>query len=422
MKHFREEHDRSRQQYKVLFLIDRMHSTEGGAEGVVQKLCRFLPSYGFHCQVATFWMGERLAEKFPCPVHLLPLTNIYGWNALRCAKQFASLLRSEQIDIVNTFFPASDLWGGVVAKLSGCPVVISSRRDMGILRSKKHHLSYHLVNRLYDQVHAVSDKVRDFCIVDDRISPEKVVTVHNGVDLVAIDAAAPADRKLSFGAEVSQPIIATVANIRQVKGIDILVQAATRVVEEMPNALFVVIGAALQDRSYWDTIQSQVKSRGLENNMKFLGARSDVYALLKQSDIFCLPSRSEGMSNALLEAMACRLPCVATSVGGNPEVIVDDLNGLLVPNEDSTMLAARVLSLLRDPARARQMGEAGRRVVESEFTLHHMAEKLSRLYVDLLLKKRELIPTSSSAVPAKQNNRLMRITEQDAGDVPLPRV
>jgi L-malate glycosyltransferase len=389
---------------KVLFLIDRLHCTEGGAEGVVQKLCSSLPAHGFRCMVATFWAGEGVTQRFPCPVHIIPLTSMYGKKALRCARDFASLLRRERVKVVHTFFPASDLWGGTVARLSGCPVVISSRRDMGILRSRKHVFSYRFANRLFDQVQAVSDTVREVCINGDHIPKDKVVTVYNGVDLDAIDAAGPADRGLSFGADEGQPVISTVANIRQVKGIDILVEAAALVARKIPNAIFAIIGGAIQEPEYWDAVQAAIKRMDLERNFRFLGARSDVYALLKQSDMFCLPSRSEGMSNALLEAMACRLPCVATSVGGNPEVVVDGISGFLVPREDSAALASRIVGLLSDHARARQMGQEGRRVVESKFTVHHMSRRLSQLYNDLL-QKRGLIAISSAVAALPSTRR-----------------
>ena len=379
----------------VLFLIDRLHCTEGGAEGMVHKLCRSLPAYGFRCMVATFWAGEGVTQKFPCPVHIVPLSSMYGRNSLRCAREFASLLRKERVEIVHTFFPASDLWGGMVARLSGCPIVISSRRDMGILRSRKHRLSYRFANHIFDQVQAVSETVRQFCIASDHVPADKVVTVHNGVDLDAIDTAAPADRRASFGAHESQPVVSTVANVRHIKGIDILVQAAAVVVRKIPNAIFAVIGGAIQEPEYCNSVQAAIKRMDVERNFRFLGTRTDVYALLKQSDIFCLPSRSEGMSNALLEAMACRLPCVATTVGGNPEVIVEGLNGFLVPVEDSAAIAARIMNLLRDTEHARQMGEEGRRLVESRFTLHHVAQRLNRLYRDLL-RRRGLISDSDS--------------------------
>jgi glycosyltransferase involved in cell wall biosynthesis len=380
--------------HHVLFLIDRLHSTEGGAEGVVWKLCRFLPTRGFRCSVATFWAGAGVAQQFPCKVHIWPLRRTYDWTALENAFAFGRLLRSERIQIVHTFFPASDLWGGVVARLSGCPILVSSRRDMGILRSRKHQLAYRLANRLFDQVQAVSERVREFCISQDHLSPDRVVTVHNGIDLDAIDGALPGDRNVLLGADQDAPVVATVANIRSIKGIDILVEAAALVREQVPETVFVVIGAAIQEPDYCEAVRAAVSRLGLAQHLRFLGLRTDVISLLKQSDVFCLPSRSEGMSNALLEAMACRLPCVATDVGGNSEVVMEGQTGFLVPSENPHALAVRIVTLMRDRQRAKCMGQAGRRLVESKFTVQHMVERLGSLY-DALLQQRGLISTQS---------------------------
>src|SRR6185503_12747100 len=380
--------------HRVLFLIDRLHSIEGGAEGAVHKLCRFLPAHGFQCSVATFWAGEGVERQFPCPVHLFPIGRTYDWTALRNARTFAHLLRSEQVKIVHTFFPASDLWGGFVARLSGCPILVSSRRDMGILRLRKHELPYRLVNRLFDQVQAVSEKVREFCILQDHFPPDRVATVYNGVDLDAIDDAVPAGRS-ELVADSNAPVVVTVANMRFVKGIDVLVNAAARVRERIPEAILVVIGGALEEPSCAERVNAAVVQLGLAQNFKFLGTRTDVASLLKSSEVFCLPSRSEGMSNALLEAMACGLPCVATDVGGNAEVVTEGGSGFLVPNEDADALAARIVTLLQDRQRAQRMGQEGRRLVESKFTVRHMIERLTFLYRGLL-RDRGLLPSSDS--------------------------
>jgi L-malate glycosyltransferase len=392
--------------HRVLFLIDRLHSIEGGAEGAVHKLCRFLPVYGFQCSVATFWAGQGVERLFPCPVRVLALDRTYDWTALQKAVAFGRLLRSERVEIVHTFFAASDLWGGLVARLSGCPILVSSRRDMGILRTRKQALPYRLVNRLFDQVQAVSEKVREFSISQDHLPPERVATVYNGIDLDAIDAALPADRS-ALTADLSAPIVVTVANMRFVKGIDVLVNAAARVRERVPDATFVVIGGALEEPSCVEKVNAAVRHLRLAQNFKFLGTRTDVASLLKSSDVFCLPSRSEGMSNALLEAMACGLPCVATQVGGNAEVVTEGGSGFLVPSEDPDALAARIVTLLGDRERAQQMGQEGRRIVESKFTVRHMLERLTFLYHGLLRDRGLLASPGSTeaaweALPAEQ--------------------
>src|SRR5579871_321147 len=136
--------------HHVLYLIDRLASN-GGTEGVLQKICRFLPSDRFRVSVATLLARDDIRENFPCPVAVYPLNRIYGWHAFKCGLELSRFVRSERVDIMHTFFPASDIWGGSVATLSGCPIWVSSRRDMGILRMKKHRLPYLFANHFADQ-------------------------------------------------------------------------------------------------------------------------------------------------------------------------------------------------------------------------------------------------------------------------------
>jgi len=119
----------------VLFLIDRFPERMGGAEGALWRTTKLLPRHRYRCSVATFAIDTRFGDVrplFDCPFHVFPLERTYGWSALRTAFRIANMIRREKISIVHTFFSTSDLWGGLIAKLSGCPVLISSRRDMGI--------------------------------------------------------------------------------------------------------------------------------------------------------------------------------------------------------------------------------------------------------------------------------------------------
>jgi glycosyltransferase involved in cell wall biosynthesis len=127
-----------------------------------------------------------------------------------------------------------------------------------------------------------------------------------------------------------------------------------------------------------------VRSFGLENNVKLLGFVEDPTPLLKMSNAFCLLSRSEGFSNALLEAMACGLPCVITRVGGNPEAVNDGENGFLVPPEDDESAAERLLFLLRNPAKAAQIGNAARLTVQMRFSADNMIRQLLDVYSGLM--------------------------------------
>jgi glycosyltransferase involved in cell wall biosynthesis len=180
-------------------------------------------------------------------------------------------------------------------------------------------------------------------------------------------------------------VITAVGKIWAVKGIDVLIRAAAIVCREFPHTNFVLAGW-VEPGSYALHLENLAKSLGVERNIYFPGRVKNVVALLKASDVFCLLSRSEGMSNALLEAMACGLPSVATTVGGNPEVLSEE-SGFLVKSEDHEEAGARILQLLRDASLRRRMGAAGQKRVQLRFTDEIMVQRVADLYHNLLSER-----------------------------------
>lgn len=382
----------------ILYLIDILWGT-GGAEGALMRAVRLLPQDRYRCTIGTFRLrpGLPMVKDCPCPVLEFPIQRVASVKALREALRLRKFIRSEKVDVVHSFFHAADLLGGLVAKLSGCPVLVSSRRDMGILLSPKHRFAYRLMNRMFDQVQAVSEAVREHTIRAGGLDPARVVTIPNGIEVERI-AAAGGDATLRESlAPGGGPVVLTVGNIRRVKGVDVLVRAAARVVARYPTAVFPIAGR-VHEPDYERELLALIGRLGLERNVRFLGKTDQAPSLLKACDVFCLPSRSEGMSNALLEAMACGRPSVATRVGGNPEVIEDGLSGFLVESEDDAAVAERILALLDDPARAREMGETARRVVEERFSAERMVADMAKRY-DSLVETRRPRRTSEARRP-----------------------
>jgi glycosyltransferase involved in cell wall biosynthesis len=170
--------------------------------------------------------------------------------------------------------------------------------------------------------------------------------------------------------------------VRQVKGFDVLLRAAAKVCARNPGAAFVVVGG-VAEADHLAELQSLSKQLELTERFVFAGESKEVSKYLQAGDIFVLPSRNEGFSNALIEGMAARLPCIATAVGGNAEAVEDGRSGFIVPPEDLDALAERIEMLIRDPELARRMGEAGRKRVEEKFTLSAMMERLCAEYAHL---------------------------------------
>lgn len=366
----------------VLLVVDGFPKALGGGERVVLRLARRLPAFGFRVSILTFRVepgSPAGSGEMPCPVYLLPLERTYGLAAVWAALELERFVREQEVRIVQTFFESSDLWAGAVVRALTAAKLVWNRRDMGILRDRKHRLAYRLLSGVPDRVFAVAEDVRRFTIAVDGVAAERVETVYNGLELNRFPAAT--ERLPDTWAE-GGPHIVTVGNVRRVKGHDVLLRAAAEVLKILPGAHFSVAGEVLEP-AYALELQELVRGLGIAERVRFLGGVSDLPGYLAGADVFCLPSRSEGFSNAILEAMAAGLPVVATNVGGNAEAVVDGVTGYVVASGDSSALGGALLRLLRAPQEARTMGQEGRERVRMRFSedamLRQMAEALKRL-------------------------------------------
>jgi len=368
---------------RVLYIVDQL-TEMGGAERLLVKMIRSLPKARFHCSVVTFQIDRDLPlfSSMPCDVRVLPMRKSYDAQALRLSLELRRFIRSEGVSIVHTFFETADIWGGLVSCLSRVPVILSSRRDMGILRRPKHALAYRFVNPLFTRVLAVSEEVRRYCIEVDHLRPERVETVYNGVEFASPPENRDACRE-RLGLSAFQEIVLTIGNIRRVKGIDLFLRAAADVCKRHPSALFLIVGDN-HEPAYFHELQELVSALGISPNVLFYGPSEESRRFLAACDIFCLPSRSEGFSNALIEAMGAGVPCVATRVGGNVEAIEHNRSGVLVPSEDPKALSSAIAELLDNPPRRRALGREATEAVHSRFTHEAMMEQLAAIYERLL--------------------------------------
>jgi len=366
----------------VLLVLDQFPKTLGGGERIVLQIASLLSHYGFRASILTFYIHPECSalDSPPCPIYLLPLQRTYDLTALRSALDLKAFLRQQQIQLVQTFFESSDLWAGLVTKTTSDAKLIWSRRDMGILRAQKHRLAYRLLARLPDAIFAVSEQVRRHTIEVDCVEPGRIETIYNGLDLSGWNGTSILEENSRI------IVITTVGNIRRVKGHDLLIRAAALIVPQFPNVTFSIAGEVLEP-DYFEELQALARNLNLSNQFHFIGGVTGLRHHLSMADIFVLPSRSEGFSNAIIEAMAASLPVVATDVGGNAEAVKDGVSGYLVPPEDPARLAAAILQLLANPSQAKSMGAAGRSIVAERFTIEAMMKRIVRTYEKLLSAK-----------------------------------
>jgi glycosyltransferase involved in cell wall biosynthesis len=369
----------------ILYIIDTLEKV-GGTERHLLYLVKNLDRERFNCLVCTLNDKEGSTVKemreHNINVKIIPVKRIYGFNALKQVFKLVKIIKENKIDIIQTFHFKSDVYGGLVAIFLRKPIFISSRRDVGYLKTKPKLLVSYLLNKFFDRFIAVSDSVKESISKNEGVAHSKIITIYNGVDLGHFYINNKFQReeirkKLNIDSDAL--VIGTVVNFRTDKGYDIFFRSIAQVMRFRKDALVLVV----RDGPLYGYFKDFVRDIGISSKIIFTGYRKDIPKILSSMDIFCISSKSEGFSNVVLEAFACGKPIIATKVGGNKEAVVEQETGILVPPDDSGKMAAAILKLCEDAALREKMGLAGRKRIESVFTLERMIKQMEELYLGL---------------------------------------
>jgi glycosyltransferase involved in cell wall biosynthesis/peptidoglycan/xylan/chitin deacetylase (PgdA/CDA1 family) len=286
---------------------------------------------------------------------------------LDVVRRLSELLRRERVTVVHTHTLDAMLYGGLAGHLARVPRLVHTQHNRFLeTASTGDRLQFRMAARLFHDIVAVSGDTRQVA-VRAGASRGKIVTIPNGVE---VGPAVRRDR-----GDRGPVVVGALARLSREKGLDHLVRAFAHVVRRAPGTRLRIAG----DGPQRGELESLSRSLGLEHAVEFLGHRGDVADVLAGFDVFTLPSRSEGVPLALLEAMASGLPAVASRIGGVPEVL-DEASGMLVAPGDEEALANAIVALADDPVARCRRGAAARARVESEFTLDVMAERYRALY------------------------------------------
>jgi len=311
---------------------------------------------------------------------------------LRALYKLYRFIKRGKYDIVHTHSSKAGIVGRLAAKLAGVPIIIHSPHS---------HIFYGYYGEFLSLVFVWMEKI--FALFTDRIFTltsigkrehieygvglsSKFTVVHSGVPLepfLNVKVNKAADKRQEFSLNENDIVCIFVSRLVPVKGHQYLISAIPEVLENVPSAKFVLVG----DGELRDELEQQALSLGVKDSVIFTGLRHDVPELLAMSDLFVLSSINEGMGRVLVEAMAVGLPVVATKVGGVPDVVVDGETGILVPSENSKVLAGAIMRLLKDENMRRRMGEAGRRRVNPAFGVEAMVGKIANVYEELIKRK-----------------------------------
>ncbi|HET7755072.1 MAG TPA: glycosyltransferase [Anaeromyxobacteraceae bacterium] len=288
--------------------------------------------------------------------------------------QLAQRLRRERIAIVHSQDYYTDVLGTLAARLAGIPSIVT-RVDLSHQHGTARRAALAGVSRLATRVLVNALCIRDLCLADG-VASDRIAVVRNGMDLAAFDAAAARTPALPVPAG-DRPTIVNVANMHHpVKGQEDLLVAMREVVKAFPRAQLVLVGGG--DRML--SLEKLANDLDIRDAVHFLGHRTDVPALMSRATLSVSASYAEGISNAIMEGMAARRPVVGTAVGGTPELVREGVTGWLVPPGAPAHMARRIVDVLRDPEAGRRMGEAGRKLVATEFTVEQMKLSYEALY------------------------------------------
>ena len=315
---------------------------------------------------------------------LIPLAPTHDID-LAASWRLSRVIRQLKPDVIHAHDPRAVTMAATALSITAptpTPVVVASRR----LESRVSHSSF--ARWTYAQVDGfiANSKIISDRLVTDGIPRVKISIVNEGVDVDRIERLAPANVRAAFYLPTQAPIVGNVAALVPHKGQHHLIDAAAITVRQVPDARFVIVG----DGELRQSLEDQIRHKHLERHVFLAGFRDDALELTKGFDLFVMSSTTEGMCNALVDAMAASKPAVATDAGAIPEVMVDGETGFLVPTRNHEAMAARIVQLLNNPKLMARMGEAALQRARDRFTVDRMVDGTQATYESLFSAKRKV--------------------------------
>lgn len=353
-------------QLRVGFVLHLMQVA--GAEVLVAETIRRLGSRiapVVLCLDGIGALGERMQAEG------VPVVNLNRRPGLDVgvARRMAHEVRARRLEIVHAHQYTPFFYAALARPLVRHRVHLMftehGRHYPDVVSSKRRLANRIVLGRLADEIHGVCQFSADSLARVDGFSARPITVIRNGIDLARYETTGRAEARKRLGLPPDRQFVTCVARFHPVKDHAMLLRAFARTAAHAPDAELLLAG----DGPLREALTRQAADLGIVARVRFLGVRSDVPDLLCASNVFALTSISEAASLTLLEAMACRLPVVVTSVGGNPEIVEHNRHGFLVPRGDDAAAAEAIQLLLHNPDRAAAMGEEGHRTVAARYRL-----------------------------------------------------
>lgn len=377
---------------KILFLIDSLG--HGGAEKLLTLYLKYLDKEKFSARVCVFADrgGNPLAveiEKLDIQVDLLPVNKLRDLSAL---PRLVTYIKDKNFDILHTQLSFANTLGSIASSLAGVPSLSTLHTLKNPSKGTSSFWRFQLMGfclRLFsDRIISVSEATRIYNNEKLKLPEKKTLTLFNGIEIDKFQTLN--DRKKAiFKQELRIPesskVVTTVAVLRKEKGLQYMIEAMPEIIHEVPDVTYLIVG----DGEYRSELETVSAETGVSDRVKFVGYQEDVSNFLSISDLFVLPSLTEALPTVLAEAMVVGVPIIASEVGGIPEMIRHNHNGILVPPKNVNMLAQATLRLLtKDILLAEMCAENGKKFVYEKFNITTQIKMLEEIYLKLLSERK----------------------------------
>ena len=354
----------------------------GGSERQLAEIAKALDRSRFEPHVGCFRPNGLRATELRAagvPVVAFPVRSFRHPSVLGAARQLSRYVRQHRIRLVHTFDVPATLFGVPAARVVRGLKVLSSQRAHRDLTPGATRGLLRLTDRMADAIVVNCDALRRQLIEEDKVPPDRIRLCYNGVDIAEFFPGT-GQKVRPTPLEQAALVIGVVCALRPEKNLDTLLEAFATVRHLRPGLTLAIVGSG----PCLPGLQARARELGISAQCVFEPATNQVAQWLRAFDIFVLPSRSEALSNSLMEAMASGCAVVASEVGGNPELVQERQTGLLFPSGDAGRLGEALRLLIEDAPLRQQLGAAAARSMIDHFSLAKSAERMGEIYDEIL--------------------------------------
>ena len=369
----------------IAFIIDSIETPSAGTEKQLLLLLHGIDKTRFAPHLICLYQSEWMKSKsFPCPVEYLNIRKLVSLDFFKALKRFKKLQAQYSFDIVQTFFPDANIVGTIAAHKTGVPIIISSRRNVGYWHNRKHISMLRYLRKKTTNYLANSQAAAQLAVEVEQVDPATCHVIYNGLPLFKfhdIDEKMRRKQRDSWHLPANAIVIGCIANLRPVKRIDRLIEAAKQLCPAYPNLYFIAVGEG-EERP---RLQQLIDTYIITDRFQLVGRMEEPLPALAAFDIAALPSANESFSNALVEYMAAGLPIVAGNVGGNAEAISHMETGLLYDPTQPNAVTTSLKMLLDQPNLAKQLAHNAKENALATYSIERMVRNHEQYYESLFI-------------------------------------